>query len=966
MQLSSFRTARLVLAASAVVSGLALTTTATSAAVPGGSVSGTVFRDLNANGIREGLEVGVGGINVVIFDDSGNAQVAVVTTADGTYVAPVPAAVGTAVRVEFGLPVGSFLKPGVRLANGATDVQFVPVGSADVDWAVGNPNDYCGSVKDTKLATNCWKWGDQLTDRKALGTWNFSTVDGSVPASSPPPNLGSDNHNLAFAAEGLASEIGTTYGLGFNRATGTLFAGAYYRRFAGLHDRATGAVYAVRGAGTATSKVSSDPWLDLNSLFGAGTAGEDAHPTAASGATLALSNPPKADELAWLHDTASWPLVNKVALGDIEVTEDNRYLYMVNLADRQLYRASAVTRPTTASDVDRTPLPTAPNCAADDSRPFGLGFHDGEGYVGVVCSAESAMTALGKPATDAYVSVDAAQKSGNPIQIKAAWAAFRAAIAPALAQLHGYIYRFDAATMPTGAASFTQILDINLGYERSSYDEMWMPWTNDFTSTILQNQNPYEQRWNEPVVSSFAFEGNTMYVGLRNRFGDRTSSRGGHPDPTYVQTYTDGSKSVTPEYNQTYGTRGAILRACVIGSAWKLESGGKCGNDIGNQFTPGPGGSLYYGRSSELSMGALVHATGAPEVVSTQMDPTTEFSNGTAMYLAGSLAAGSATDTRLVNGSFSVYYTPQTGAQSTFGKSNGLGDLELLCDGAPVEIGNRVWKDDNDNGRQDPSESGIPGVPVDLLSAGGSTIKSVVTDADGSFLFSSLTTPELKLSNPAHVGLTLRIKTNSPALPVGFGPKGKAAGVTDRADSDFVAFYPSLNEARSSVLPLDASLPVHHSIDFGFGPTPLPKTTLFAVTGDVWEDKNVNAKFDSGEPTGNLMVELLDATGHVVRSTSGSVSHYAFDRVPEGKYTVRFSDKAPAASWANCHVPIDASLDSDACFASGNTATTELLVLLDGAGVPAYEAADGPLDADYVARHVDAAYYIPPNQIGTT
>ena len=42
-----------------------------------------------------------------------------------------------------------------------------------------------------------------------------------------------------------------------------------------------------------------------------------------------------------------------------------------------------------------------------------------------------------------------------------------------------------------------------------------------------------------------------------------------------------------------------------------------------------------------------------------------------------------------------------------FMEANGLGDLELLCDQAPIEIGNRVWLDLNGNGVQDPDEPPI-------------------------------------------------------------------------------------------------------------------------------------------------------------------------------------------------------------------------------------------------------------------
>lgn len=49
------------------------------------------------------------------------------------------------------------------------------------------------------------------------------------------------------------------------------------------------------------------------------------------------------------------------------------------------------------------------------------------------------------------------------------------------------------------------------------------------------------------------------------------------------------------------------------------------------------------------------------------------------------------------------------------GKASGLGDLELLCNAAPLELGNRVWRDDDGDGVQDPTEMPIAGLTVQLV-----------------------------------------------------------------------------------------------------------------------------------------------------------------------------------------------------------------------------------------------------------
>ena len=51
-------------------------------------------------------------------------------------------------------------------------------------------------------------------------------------------------------------------------------------------------------------------------------------------------------------------------------------------------------------------------------------------------------------------------------------------------------------------------------------------------------------------------------------------------------------------------------------------------------------------------------------------------------------------------------------------KANGMGDLEVMTEAAPVELGNVVWRDANSNGLQDPGEPGIAGVTVSLFRPG--------------------------------------------------------------------------------------------------------------------------------------------------------------------------------------------------------------------------------------------------------
>ena len=63
----------------------------------------------------------------------------------------------------------------------------------------------------------------------------------------------------------------------------------------------------------------------------------------------------------------------------------------------------------------------------------------------------------------------------------------------------------------------------------------------------------------------------------------------------------------------------------------------------------------------------------------------------------------------------------------------------------PATIGNRVWLDTNEDGRQQPSEVGVEGVTVRLLDASDSEIASMVTDVDGVYGFLGIATGEYRV-----------------------------------------------------------------------------------------------------------------------------------------------------------------------------------------------------------------------------
>ena len=93
----------------------------------------------------------------------------------------------------------------------------------------------------------------------------------------------------------------------------------------------------------------------------------------------------------------------------------------------------------------------------------------------------------------------------------------------------------------------------------------------------------------------------------------------------------------------------------------------------------------------------------------TAYDPVT--GAGARFNRGGVIKLSTTTGRRTVEG-FELY---DSGSDPlTFGKGQGLGDLELVCDKPQIEIGNIVWSDTDEDGIQDPEEPAIEGVEVQL------------------------------------------------------------------------------------------------------------------------------------------------------------------------------------------------------------------------------------------------------------
>jgi SdrD B-like domain len=369
---------------------------------------------------------------------------------------------------------------------------------------------------------------------------------------------------------------------------------------------------------------------------------------------------------------------------------------------------------------------------------------------------------------------------------------------------------------------------------------------------------------------------------------------------------------------------GEVLRACSTnGTSWQLESNG-VGTCPGSFTRPaptgavthlGPGGSEFYlgdgldGTHNETIAGGIIQVPGHANLQTSMNDPT---------------AACSAGFASLKNSDGSRAFSAQlyadgcsTNLSSRFGKANGIGDLEALCDEAPLEIGNRIWKDLDGNGVQDPGEPPVGGVTVNLYKA-GVVVGTATTAADGTYLFGGVTNVNMTGGLPIMKNMAYSLRLDNAANFTGAGPLAGTAltqanaqtNAVDGIDSDATKVKDPTGSPAGSWPTIDYTTGGagfnNHTLDYGF-------INTYAVGNRVWIDTDNSGTINATEAgVDGVEVKLYafdpaaacgTGTPIATQTTTGG-GYYRFDDLPAGKYkvvvtAVNFTTGKPLAGYAS-------------------------------------------------------------------
>jgi len=781
-------------------------------------ITGVVFRDLplngstlNSYGTLDDNEFGVGGVSVKAYSATGEEVASSTTADDGTYTLNI--SVDGDYRIEFS-NWPSYLKESIDGNKSNASIRFAKNGDR-VDFGLHNPDDFT-STQNPELITSVYFNGATSGDSgnlRALVVWDYNDTEAS-----------------SYDVLANKSDIGSVWGLAYNKRTKDIYASAVLKRHVGLLDKDgdgdgdIGVIYKINRDTKAIEEFYRFPKDDV------GTIGNDAN------RSLPEDDGPSTDADAF-------DKIGNIGLGDIDISSDGKVLYVVNIYNNKLYLIDTATK----ALLESVEIPKECN-VADDTRAFALKYSDGELYVGVTCSAYNS-----KNKNDLEAIVYRYSGSSNFEQVIR----------------YGLIYYSDGANDAGG--NYDENKSKGAAYvaaagDGSEYGNQFNPWINDWSEFEVKVDFVIKP---QPILADIEFiyrnKKKYMVMGFLDRAGLQTG---------YKNYDTDASDEENDDENFGGCTGGdALIASMNSDGTATLENNGKIDGEGGvsdNDQGPDRGeffhydfwqsakGDIYH---EEIVQGGTAYLAGSSSVPFIAFDPANTVNSGGVKFFNN------------VDGTSDISKILYNGGEEngTQGKSGGLGDLELLTEPAPIEIGNRVWFDSNRDGIQDSNESGIGDVEL-VLSAGSdcsNIIANTKTDSDGSYIFNqdnvdgglspytqyTVCIDKSQFTNKKGVEDTILEGMVLTTLNVDDNSK-------DSIDSDINNSEDGLS--ANLLFTTDDFGENNHSFDIGLVET-------YCIGDRIWLDKDKDGIQDSDESnvTQEVKVELLDKDGNIAKDANG-------------------------------------------------------------------------------------------------
>lgn len=946
------------------------------------AVTGTVFRDFNSNGVLDSAvdmgkatDVGVAGIEVRAFDSSG-VQVGTTTSGvNGAYTLNIAGAATSNVRIEFTIPSSmSQYQPsfattttGANSSTSGTSIQFATIGDTNINFAVAIPGEYCQNNPTLVTCAQIRGTGTSST----VGAFTFSSAISGFPS-----------FTATSSQIGSSDNLGAIYGIGIDRQRNSYY-GTYVKRHIEYGDAgATNTIYRINHnvPGTVTTFVT---------LPG----------------TLPSHDPSVVLGIEYGGDKPVFTSVGRIGLGDVDVMSDGKTLLAVDMNEAApklyfvpingagnnvtagAYSSIAIPKPQTYNSV---PCP-------GNWHPMGIGTRGNRILVGGVCGAENTVTSSQPYGSD-------------PTQSTA------------------FVLEYTGSL--TGTGLFTTIWAERLSYQRGcTYKEGTRIYCVDWQTGVNTMSSAQWGAWNEyptlhaidgPTGGLYATNAQAMLsnieildtgglvIGYRDRYHDQMMTGGA----AYSLAYDDSLPDPPLTYPRGAGgmAAGDIRRVCMTASGLVSESNGTCpaGDYPGSAINDPPTGEREYytdayvnwvdqglnsptngtPNHSEVMNGSLSSMPGYSGVWSTAYDVNSLGSQG--IYALGPPDAALTSTIRPVSGTnFGVQIGGlDFGNLNSFNKGNGLADMEIMCDQAPLQIGNRVWIDTDADGIQDPGETPVSGVTVRIYDTAGNLVSTAKTNSNGEYLFSS----------------NVIEATNGGATPDAFGGNilpNTAYRITLDRSADFASggvlnSYVLTRTDSTTAAPTDSDNSIdndaslvgqgiygsgrypsisitglepgenNHTFDFGF-------VQPVAVGNKTWIDSDNDGVQDANEPPlQGVTVQLLNTDGTPARDANGDLvpvqttdanGLYLFDNLLPGDYKIQFTPP-PRYVFTSQASGTDRALDSNPDPSTGMTPVFSVVAAVTGNTIT---DTDPSTVAQFVNPTIDAGFdYLESVSVGSS
>ena len=441
-----------------------------------------------------------------------------------------------------------------------TSVQFITSSSTSVNFGLYSSFDYNNNVNPDYIIPTYIN-GD--------GTGNG--------AGDPALNqliYGATGLNPAFGGSGTSpsviatvSQMGSVWGVAYNKNTKKLYVASMLKRHVGfaqgpgyIHviDYSSGSgVY--QGAFDLQAVIPSNSGISIN----LGTVCRDA-----SCGALASDYLLPSDKGSPSVDLDAFGKVGKISYGDIDIEPGTNNLWAINLNQRALIKINTtgnpVNSPPATANIQQYILANIsgyPTSSTGVLRPWGIGFNNGKGYIGVTNDATSG----------------------------------------GASDLLCYVLEFDPNNITAG---FTTVLSFNPNFNRSAFLGDFRPWMDIWNNSLISfTSGTSVCHYSEPILSDINFdENNNMYLSISDRFGHQTGALN--------HFALSGDNNFT-----SCEAQGDLRKACWDGSSYSIDGNSACGG-AGEFFNDMSGNG-----TNENAEGAAALLKGRREIIEISIDP---------------------------------------------------------------------------------------------------------------------------------------------------------------------------------------------------------------------------------------------------------------------------------------------------------------------------------------------------------